>query len=301
MNPPCPRCGAGCSQKYGRYHRYDDAQSIQRYRCKSCGKCHSSATHAPTYRQKRRRLNREIEQDICCSTAQRRIAIKHRCARKTVARKIVFLAQQARDKSAKWLDAREPFEHVQWDELISFEHSRLKPLSVAVMCAVGDRCILGFGVAQCPVGGKIAKRAKEKYGPRRNFSVSMRKRVLREVEPYLVPNVHIESDEHRDYPREIKKVLPKAQHSAYKSKRGSLTGQGELKRTGYDPLFAINHTLAMMRDNIKRLTRRTWCTTKKKSALEDVIAIYLHYHNTKLIPDVPINKSENAEVDEAFA
>ena len=60
MKPFCPRCEARCSVKYGRYHRNDDAQFIQRYRCKACGKCHSSATHVPTYRQKRRRLNRLI-------------------------------------------------------------------------------------------------------------------------------------------------------------------------------------------------------------------------------------------------
>jgi len=73
-------------------------------------------------------------------------------------------------------------------------------------------------------------------------------------------------------------------HTQHLSVRGSLTGQGELKRIGFDPLFNINHTLAMMRDNIKRLTRRTWCTTKVANSLDDVIAIYQHYHNSTLIP-----------------
>ena len=100
MNPDCPRCGAKGSAKHGRYHRYDDAQLIQRYRCRSCGKCHSSATHAPTYRQKRRRLNRLVEMDIASSTSQRRIAIKHGCDRKTVARKVEFLAEQARQRTS---------------------------------------------------------------------------------------------------------------------------------------------------------------------------------------------------------
>jgi len=286
MNPTCPRCGAGCSVKFGRYHREDDAQSIQRYRCNKCGKCHSSATHTPTYRQKRRRLNRLIEMDIASSTAQRRIALKHRCARKTVARKIIFLAQQARQQAATWLAQQGPFDTVQWDELISFEHTRLKPLSIAVMSVEKKRCILGFGIAQIPASGLIAKRAKQKYGHRRNRSGPMRKRVLSKASEYLAPEVKITSDEHPRYAAEIKQILPAATHKTYASVRGSLTGQGELKRTGYDPLFAINHTLAMMRDNIKRLTRRTWCTTKNVSALEDVMAIYMHYHNTRLIPSL---------------
>ena len=221
--------------------------------------------------------------DIASSTAQRRIAIKHGCDRKTVARKIAFLAQQARKKTAAWLAERGPFEHVQWDELLSFEHTRMKPLSVAVMSAVGDRCILAYGVAAIPASGLIAQRAREKYGKRRNRSAAMRKRVLNAASTYLSPTVLIESDEHKHYAAEISPILPAATHLQYRSVRGSLTGQGELKRTGFDPLFAINHTLAMMRDNIKRLARRTWCTTKRQSALDDIIAIYVHYHNTRLI------------------
>ena len=71
MNPLCPRCGASGSIKFGRFYRSEDSQSIQRYWCTACSKCHSSATHTPTYRQKRRRLNRLIEMDIGSSTAQR--------------------------------------------------------------------------------------------------------------------------------------------------------------------------------------------------------------------------------------
>lgn len=283
MNPPCPRCGAACSVKFGRYLRREDTQTIQRYRCNQCGKCHSSATHAPTYRQKRRRLNRLVAMDIASSTAQRRIAINHCCHRTTVARKVEYLAKRARIKTAAWLRQQGSIEQVQWDELFTFEHSRLKPLSVAVMSCVRTRAILGFGVAQVPAAGQIAVKSREKYGVRRNLSSAMRKRVLHSLVNVLPSTVLITSDEHQRYAGEIQQVFPNAVHVQHRSKRGSLTGQGELKRTGYDPLFPINHTLAMMRDNIKRFARRTWCTTKKVEALEDVIAVYVHYHNTKLI------------------
>ncbi len=288
MNPLCPRCGAIGSIKYGRYHRFDDAQSIQRYRCANCKSCHSSATHTPTYRQKRRRLNRLVEMDIASSTAQRRIAIKHGCARKTVARKVIFLAAEARKKAAKWLEQVGPFNSVQWDELITFEHSRLKPLSVAVMSCTRTRCIIGFGIAPIPASGVISIRSVEKYGKRPNRSGSMRKRVLKSVKQYVSPRAAITTDEHPHYAAEIKTVFPRMIHTQHQSVRGSLTGQGELKRIGFDPMFNINHTLAMMRDNIKRLARCTWCTTKKASSLDDVIAIYMHYHNTTLIPQPEI-------------
>ena len=283
MNPNCPSCAASCAIKYGRFYRAEDAQSIQRFRCKACKTSFSTATFTPTYRQKRRRLNRLVELDIASSTAQRRIAIKHRCARNTVARKIAFLADRARAKTKTWLAAEAPFTDLQWDELITFEHTRLKPLSVAVMVCEQSRCILGFRVAQIPASGLIAQRSREKYGPRRNLSGYARRGLLKTLAPHIAPQAIVTCDEHPRYRKELEAALSEVSVIQHHSVRGSLTGQGELKRTGWDPLFTINHTLAMLRDNIKRLTRRTWCTTKRLSALADVIAIYVHFHNSRLV------------------
>ena len=149
--------------------------------------------------------------------------------------------------------------------------------------AVGHRSIIGFGVAPIPASGLIAKRSVEKYGKRADKSGAMRRKLLAEVAPYLAPTVLIESDEHARYSAEIKRACPHSSHRQYPSIQGSLTGQGELKRTRFDPLFAIDHTLGMLRDNIKRLTRRNWCTTKRAEVLADILAIYIHYHNTNLI------------------
>lgn len=287
MNPICPRCGAGCPTKHGRYRRADDAQFIQRYRCKACAKCFSSATFSATYRQKKRRLNRLIEMDIASSTAQRRIALKHGCDRKTVARKVKFLAKQAREKIQSLLSKAPLYTNLQWDELLTFEHTRLKPLSVAVMVCKETRQILAYGVAQIPASGLIAQRSREKYGPRPDLSGVMRGKTLSAIAPQIASTARIETDEHKRYANEISRILPEAVHVQYPSVRGSLTGQGELKRTGRDPLFTINHTLAMLRDNIKCLARRTWCTAKLAAALDDIVAIYVAYHNANLIPQQP--------------
>jgi hypothetical protein len=39
----------------------------------------------------------------------------------------------------------------------------------------------------------------------------------------------------------------------------------------------------MLRANINRLFRRTWCTTKKMACLEQHVAIYMDFHNTLLL------------------
>ena len=106
---------------------------------------------------------------------------------------------------------------------------------------------------------------------------------MKTLAPHIAPQATVTCDEHPRYREELEAALSGVNVIQHRSVRGSLTGQGELKRTGWDPLFNINHTLAMLRDNIKRLTRRTWCTTKQQSALEDVIAIYVHFHNSRLI------------------
>ena len=61
-----------------------------------------------------------------------------------------------------------------------------------------------------------------------------------------------------------------------------MTGQGELKKVVYDPIFSLNHTCAMLRANINRLVRKTWCTTKKPERLAMHITLYALYHNLNL-------------------
>src|SRR5690606_17518952 len=89
----------------------------------------------------------------------------------------------------------------------------------------------------------------------------------------------IKSDKAPRYPRYVKQYFPNAKHEESKGRRGCVVGQGELKAGGFDPLFFLNHGCAMVRDNLKRLTRRTWCTTKDASALQDILDLYMCYHN----------------------
>ena len=47
MNPNCPSCAASGAIKHGRFYRAEDAQSIQRFRCKACETSFSTATFHP--------------------------------------------------------------------------------------------------------------------------------------------------------------------------------------------------------------------------------------------------------------
>lgn len=99
----------------------------------------------------------------------------------------------------------------------------------------------------------------------------------------LEDGAEFSSDEDPLYAALVRKHYPGARHQRYRGGRGCVTGQGELKKLRFDPLFALNHTCAMLRANINRLFRRTWCTTKKVACLEQHLAVYRDFHNRILI------------------
>lgn len=198
----------------------------------------------------------------------------------TIKRKIDFLALKALRKQEK---LREKLKgkvcHVQLDDLITIEHTKLKPVSVSVAVDVNTRMILGAEVSQIPAFGHLAEISKKKYGYRKSELKEGLERLFKSISPCIQKDSLIESDKHKFYPEFIKKHLPTCEHKSYKSEKGCIAGQGELKKVIHDPIWAIDHTLAMLRANLNRLFRRTWCTTKKIEMLKKHLDIYIWYYN----------------------
>lgn len=282
--------------RFGSYYRSSDSRHIQRFLCKNCGKHFSNATFSACYRQKKRRLNEPIRAQLCSGLSIRRLAMLHGVTRKTIARKLEFLGQQAKDQHRdflnKYVHMNGRFSVLQFDDLETFEHTKCKPLSVTLVVDAVTRIIIDFTVAQIPAKGRLAAISRSKYGKRKDLSRSARHRLFKRLKAFSHNNAIFKSDQHLHYPQLMKAHFPHATHLRYKSIRGSDTGQGELKKTRFDPLFSINHTLAMLRANINRLVRKTWCTTKKVARLEDHLAIFAHFHNSVLVyPNLPLTPS----------
>jgi hypothetical protein len=207
--------------------------------------------------------------------------------RKTVVRKFLFLGAQSQ-AYLKHIRALFPqSQSIQFDDLETFEHSKLKPLSVIMAVESKTRRILGFKVARMPAKGLLVKRALKKYGYRRDERRRARQDLFRELSEFVAPGAEIKSDENPHYTNDVKSFFPDCVHIRYPGQRGCVVGQGELKAVGFDPLFSLNHTFAMYRAHINRLFRRTWNTTKKPDRLELHIALYSLYHNVVLINRVP--------------
>lgn len=59
--------------------------------------------------------------------------------------------------------ATRPLKRVYFDEMESFEHTKFKPLSIA-LCMARDRRIITAEGARMPAKGLLAARARKKYG-----------------------------------------------------------------------------------------------------------------------------------------
>jgi len=287
----CPKCKdqphsfVNC----GYYRRKSGRKKVvQRYLCRNCCTKFSEQTSSLNYRERKPHLTQKVLRLLMEGVSQRGIARHLNCSPITVARKLVRLGKQAKYElnATTCLDINNDsslISTVQVDEMETFEHSKCKPVSIAVAVDEKSRRIISAEVAIMPCHGKLSQISKKKYGFRPDLRKQAMIRVLEEVKR-LCPHLQLlKSDKCSRYPPCIRKVFgPNLNHNVYKGRRSRSVGQGELKRGGHDPIFALNHTCAMFRDRIKRLARRTWTTTKRIDRLAHLVKIYVWWHNQQL-------------------
>jgi transposase-like protein len=270
----------------GSFRRSSDSKSLARFRCLVCQRSFSQASYSPCFGQKKRRLNAPIYLLLATHSNLSSIARTLRINPKTVVRKLLFLSTQAAQRHESFLNAIEAsgalLKHLHFDEMQSFEHTKCKPLSIPLAVDPLKRKILGFGVCSMPANGPLARVAMRKYGPRADDRSAEAHRVLGRLSRVIDPRAEVTTDQNPNYPRWLRRHFPMITHVAEKGRDGCVVGQGELKGGGFDPLFSLNHTAAMIRAHVSRLFRRTWNTTKQPDRLAAHLMIYADYHNNVL-------------------
>ncbi len=297
MKPGCPRFKDHTSSQedpkggsvigYGTYYRACDSRHVKRFKCQICGLHFSQSTGTRRYRQKKRRIVSPLYKMLASTVSQRRAAKLLGVDKKTVVRYFRFIAIECSEREKLRLQAykKHPLARVQFDDLETSEHTKLKPISVALAVDPDTRKILGIQVSRMPARGTQAKIALRKYGKRKDERRSGWGRLFKSLVPLVKSDAEFLSDQNPHYPPALRAYFPLARHETTPGGRGAITGQGELKKLSFDPLFALNHTCAMLRANMNRLLRRTWCTTKTIRGLQDHLAIYVDYHNRILTKD----------------
>ncbi len=268
--------------KFGSYYRTSDRKHVQRFFCRMCKTHFSVATLSVCYRQKKRTLNSRVARELVAGVSQRECQRILKINRKTVVRKFIFMAECAKINLAKLNLNRPKVTTFEFDDMETFEHSKCKPLSITLVVENKTRWILGHEVAQMPAKGLLTKISLKKYGNRNDHRPEASVKLFNKIGNYIKPEALIKSDECPHYLGDVRRFFPKAQHKRYKGRKGCIVGQGELKKIGFDPLFSLNHTCAVLRARVNRLIRRTWCTTKKKERLSLHIALVTLHHNLSL-------------------
>ena len=104
---------------------------------------------------------------------------------KTVASRLRWQASLSREKNqrflANYIKRYGPINTVQFDDLVTFEHTKCKPLTVPVALIAGTRVPLAFGVASIPASGHLAKIARERYGKREDNSQQAREELFKQL------------------------------------------------------------------------------------------------------------------------
>lgn len=283
MTTSCPNCyrQAASGLKIvlnGFYYRTDDSRWIQRYKCRGCKTGFSDATGKRWFRAKRRRYHEALRKGFASLGGVRPLARNSKLNRKTVARKLVLLGEEAEERFHAANRGRKKARVIEFDDMETFEHTRCKPLSITLAVHRRTKRILGFEVSSMAAKGMLVERAR-KYGPREDTREQARHRLFASLKDLVDEEAQIRSDSLSAYRTIVKEHFPKARHVTFLRRRGSNTGGGEMKVGAFDPLFALNNTCACLRMRVTRLLRKTWYTTKRADRLRSHLYIYAESHN----------------------
>jgi len=204
------------------------------------------------------------------------MAIVEGVNRKTIVRKFLFLALQARREHTRRLNAGElKSERFQFDEMESFEHTRLKPLSLPLAVTAQGK-IVDVKVSSMPYRGRLAELARRKYGYRPDKRREGASEVFQSIAKAAVPNSKILTDSKPAYRNWIRYSLPNLTHQPVEPK----PQPNPARRANLDdPLFQLNHMAAKIRHDLSRMARKVWTTTKKPDRLQAHLDLYIAFNN----------------------
>lgn len=257
--------------KRGYYTPRHSHQPVPRYCCKTCGRGFSAQTFKATYGQRRPEVNEIIKELLCSGVTLRRAARIARVSRRTLSRKLRWLASEARAAHDAFLDSEDiKTSYVQFDEMETYEACKLLPLSIALAVRPKTGQIVNAQVAIMNCHGRMAPVAVASFGKHRDTRRDACIRVMGSIKRVAKTAVTIATDAKQAYRTIIKSCIPNATHVAHKSR---------VKSGTYDPLFRLNHLCAMLRADLARLSRRTWSATMDSEFLQDHLDLYVAYNN----------------------
>ena len=291
FSPPCcpiPQCPSSRKEapflwrKRGHYVRACDGRAVQRFLCLACLTSFSVQSFRLDYRHRKPHLNGRIFDLFISKVTHRQAARILRTRRRTIERRLTLYGGQARLFQQARLQGKRIDGVFLLDELETFEQNRrLKPVTMPLLIERESRFFVHLETAALPARGPLSAKNQLKkeelerlHGKRRSGSTAAVTRCFealarhhKEGKPALIL-----TDCKTSYPVILNAVFKQESpnHKRTSSKR---------KRDPKNPLFAINHSFAMLRDGISRLVRRTWAHSMKRERLAQHAWIHLLWRN----------------------
>jgi transposase-like protein len=276
-NPDCPfhqkPGGRFIKKGFTRVRRLN--QYFRRYECKECHYTFSSRSSKPDFRHKKMDLNKPLQQLLTEGNSIRASARILKMTYRNTYKKFLWLIKQAKVTREKLSFSATK---IYFDEMETIHHTKCKPLSIAI--AVNeDYKILALQVAEMPAKGRLARFSVMKYGPRKDERDSVMGQVFSLLKSKLSrPPGHVYSDAKSSYRKHVEVNFPESiyeVHNRADKERHRDRLHEKLHKKTFDPLFAVNQRCAKLRSDIRRLTRRSWCTTKKPENLQGQLDLYI--------------------------
>ena len=261
----------------GFYTRLRRPHRIRRFTCQACGRHFSSQTFSTTYWQKRPELIRSVFLMGVGCMANRQIARALGCSPTTVAHHIARLGRHCLLVQAEELAAIEGLSEVAIDGFETFEWSQYFPFHHNVAVDVESGYFLYHTDSPLRRKGRMtvhqkARRAEleARLGRAHPRAVETGIRTLLEtLTPHHRP-LSVRSDDHRAYPRAIRRI------DAHIFQRVTSSRQRRDKR---NPLWEVNLLDLMIRHSTAAHKRETIAWAKRRQASIEKLAIFQLWRN----------------------
>lgn len=285
--PRCPRrdCAAHRDPvgrwfvRQGSYQPKCRRTPIPRFRCRICRRGFSRQTFRYDYRDHAPGCNvpllRLLTSGVGLRQSARLLEIDiHAVQRKL--KKLAAVCAGLHDNLSPRLAAGRTF---LLDEEETFEQASIWPVTMPVLIEKETWFVVATDAAPirrlAPLGSArrhLQEESEQRLGRRRDGSRASVRRTLQALEKRLDGGRFVlRTDEKSSYATLIREVFRGAARHE--------TTSGRAPRTKQNPLFPINTTLAMTRDNNGRLRRRSWLVSKCCACLLQQMCLFLVYRN----------------------
>ena len=252
---------------------------MPRFLCKVCGRGFSRQTFRLDYRDKRPHANVPLFQLLTSGVGLRQAARVIGLDAHAVQKKFRKIARHMRLLNRNLLSALPAQRTLMLDELESFEHRSITPVTVPVLIDRASKFVVATDVApirRVAKAGSWRRRWLERHeasvGRRQDRGNDCVRRVFGRMQRLLEGRpATLVTDEKATYARQCRRRFPEqvVHHSV----------PSTLPRTVFNPLFAINLTDAILRDNNGRLRRRSWLVSKRARWLRHQLELFAAYRN----------------------